>query len=260
MQFRTRRWMAKTIFKLGFIRAFPGKSVADHISDRVQEVGNNTRLRGELPKSWDFCGRQDQLKIIGTHLDLGNQKPFEKSVLFISGLSGAGKSQLAAAYVKQQLTTGAGRDIMWVNGRTRNAFKTSIAQFCQPQQSVPISTETQLAEDIDEQASEIVDSFLEGLNRPGNTGWLMVVDDVTPWSSRKISTQDPLDINIYLDRLRQGFILLTTNHQHWLVNQENVLQIGGLEERAALDLLTSKLSGHFVRDEGEFPNQTAYPY
>ena len=88
----------------------------------------------------------------------------------------------------------------------------------------------------------------------------MVVDDVTLWSSRKISIQDPLDINIYLDRLHQGSILVTTNHQHWLVNQENVLQIGGLEDGAAVDLLTSKLSGRCVRDEGEFPTQFLYPY
>ncbi|OQU98130.1 hypothetical protein CLAIMM_03955 [Cladophialophora immunda] len=217
--------------------------------NKIQETKNVARIRGQLPKSWDFCGREDQLKLIGMHLDPGNQKPFEKSVLVLSGLSGAGKSQLAAAYVKNQLSLNSARDIIWVNGRDRHAFKTDVAQLYQPEQIIRISTDTQLAEDTDKQASELVDSFLEELNRPGNTGWLMVVDDVTLWSSRHVSSQDSLDINIYLDRIHQGSILVTTNRQNWLVDHEIVLQIGGLEARAATELLTSKLRGHFVKHE-----------
>ena len=186
------------------------------------------------------------------HLDRVNERTFEKSVLILSGLSGTGKSQLAAAYVKNQLNHDPRREIFWINGRDRKTFETSIVQFRRDNQKSQISTQTQVAEDTDKQTSEAVDSFLEELNQPGNTGWLMVLDDVTAWNEGGVFSTDSVDLSNYVDRISQGSILMTTNRQNWSIGHGNVLRVGGLDEAAAMGLLKSKLHGHYVRDEGMF--------
>jgi tetratricopeptide (TPR) repeat protein len=186
------------------------------------------------------------------HLDRVNERTFEKSVLILSGLSGTGKSQLAAAYVKSQLNQDPRREIFWINGRDKKIFETSIVQFHRDNQKPQISTQTQVAEDTDKQTSEAVESFLEGLNQPGNTGWLMVLDDVTAWNEGGAFSTDSVDLSNYLDRISQGSILMTTNRQNWLIGHGNVLRVGGLDEAAAMGLLKSKLHGHYTLDEGMF--------
>jgi hypothetical protein len=237
------------------INSRPSTKITDDSIGKSRESEGNVLLRGQLPKSWDFRGREDHLKNIAMHLDRGHQKPFEKSVLIISGLSGAGKSQLASAYVKSQLAEDSGREIFWINGRNRKTFETNIVQFCRDKNQSQVSTQTQVTEDTDRESAKIIESFLQELNRPGNTGWLMVVDDMTLWSHDGDSTEESADLGCYLNRIRHGSLLITTNRQNWLTSHENVLRVEGLDDKSAMSLLKSKLHNHSTRDTGLFSPQ-----
>jgi hypothetical protein len=233
----------------------PSTIITDHSIGKPREFEGKVWLRGQLPRSWDFHGREDHLKNIAVHLDRGHQKPFEKSLLIISGLSGAGKSQLASAYVKSQLAEDLGRQIFWINGRDRKTFETSIVQFYRDKNHLQVSTQTQVAEDTDRESADIIESFLQELNRPGNTAWLMVVDDVTLWSQDGDSTEESADLGCYLNRIQHGSLLITTNRRNWLTSHENVLQVEGLDDQSAMSLLKSKFDNHSTRDAGLFSPQ-----
>ena len=137
----------------------PSTIITDHSIGKSREPEGSVLLRGQLPKSWDFRGREDHLKNIAIHLDRGHQKPFEKSVLIIWGLSGAGKSQLASAYVKSQLAEDSGREIFWINGRDRKTFETSIVQFYRDKNQSQVSTQTQVTKDTDRESTKTIESF-----------------------------------------------------------------------------------------------------
>ena len=233
----------------------PSTIITDHSIGKSREPEGSVLLRGQLPKSWDFRGREDHLKNIAIHLDRGHQKPFEKSVLIIWGLSGAGKSQLASAYVKSQLAEDPGREIFWINGQNRKTFETNIVQFYHDKNQSQVPTQTQVTEDTDREPAKIIESFLQELNRPGNTGWLMVVDDVTLWSHDGDSTKESADLGCYLNRIQHGSLLITTNRQNWLTSHENILQVEGLDDKSAMSLLKSKLHHHSTRDTGLFSPQ-----
>ena len=184
------------------------------------------------------------------HLDRGQQSLSQKSVLVISGSSGVGKSHLALAYTKKQLAEDPEREIFWINGRDKRTFETSLVDIIGDKRKSQISAETQITEDTDKVVQEVVESFIERLNQPGNTGWLMVVDDVTMWNPDSGHSDHPAELNYYLDRFHHGSILITTNRKSWLMSHENMLSLNGLESTAAINLLKSRLRNHYTREEG----------
>ncbi|EXJ79228.1 hypothetical protein A1O3_08729 [Capronia epimyces CBS 606.96] len=214
----------------------------------VHDMEKKEPLKGQLPKSWDFKGRKDDLKIIATLMDRERQRRFEKTVLILAGLSDAGKSQLAAAYVREQLSQDSGRGIYWINGRDRRAFEASVVQFEADRANSQLSTETMVIEDTDKRSASVVQSWIQNLNQTENTGWLMVVDDATLWNPEGGSADDPSNLGCYLDKINHGSLLVTTNRQNWLTSHENVLHLGGLDEASATSLLKSKLHTHYSRD------------
>ncbi|OAL20937.1 hypothetical protein AYO22_08357 [Fonsecaea multimorphosa] len=206
-------------------------------------------LRGQLPSPWDFHGREQELATIAMHLDRGRQSLFEKSVLVLSGLSGAGKSQLALAYIKKQLAEDPEREIFWINGRDKRTFEASVVDIHGDKRKSQISAETQVTEDTDKVVTEIVESFIEHLNLPENTGWLMVVDDVTMWNPDAGLSENAAELNCYLDRIHHGSLLVTTNRQSWLTSHEHVLSLDCLDSTSAITLLKSRLRNHYTREE-----------
>lgn len=184
------------------------------------------------------------------HLDRGRQSLFEKSVLVLSGLSGAGKSQLALAYIKKQLAEDPEREIFWISGRDKRTFEASIVDIIGDKRKSQISAETQVTEDTDKVITEIVESFLEHLNLPENTGWLMVVDDVTMWNPDVGLSENSAELNCYLDRIHHGSLLITTNRQSWLTSHEHVLSLDCLDCTSAIKLLKSRLRNHYTREQG----------
>ena len=184
-------------------------------------------------------------------MDQSQAQAFDKTVLILSGISGVGKSQLAAAYVKQQLSKKPRREIFWLRGRDKKSFENSIIEIYLDPAQPQVSNVTQLTEDTDRQSKELVNSFLQDLNRRGHTGWLMVLDDVTLWAEDEASTNDDdINLNCYLNTIQRGSLLVTTNRQNWPSSHENVLQVQGLDDTASVSLLKSKLHGYFTRDAG----------
>ncbi|KAK5463020.1 hypothetical protein LTS15_002732 [Exophiala xenobiotica] len=220
------------------------------------EPDTKRTLRGQLPSPWDFHGREQELATIAMHLDRGRQTLFEKSVLVLSGLSGAGKSQLALAYVKKQLAEDPKREIFWINGRDKRTFEASIVDIVGDKRKSQISAETQVTEDTDKVITEIVESFIEQLNLPGNTGWLMVVDDVTIWNPDAGLSENSAELNCYLDRIHHGSLLITTNRQSWLTSHEHVLSLACLDNLYDLSQtlqglpLSLRLAITFIRKRG----------
>jgi hypothetical protein len=162
-------------------------------------------LRG-VPVTEHFVPREDELERLETFFqsvsDVARQRVF-----VVHGMGGIGKTQLCVEYVRKHKADFSA--ILWVDGSSKDALRQSFASA-----GARLSKEgtheqarfSQGSNDIDES----VDAFIGWLSSPGNSSWLIVIDNADlDW---QVEGADPqaYDYRDFLPHADQGSVLITT--------------------------------------------------
>lgn len=195
-------------------------------------------------------GREKELAELEQWLGFHRQKPLQKSVITLWGLSGVGKSQLVSEFVKRQRDKHPSYDIFWTTGESKEAFEQSIIGALKVADGL-IATSAEACEDYHAQRTGLINSFFTELKSPMRARWLLVIDGVSG-----ISSLQQL-IHSYVDRLPCGSVLLTARSREIAGWYHRRMEVKGLPEKDAVELLQSEVDDPFRgREEGKLPHLT----
>ncbi|KAJ5167143.1 tetratricopeptide repeat domain protein [Penicillium canariense] len=154
------------------------------------------RLAQALPEKWAFVGRKSEMAFLQKQLDFSIQLPIQKTIVCLWGLTGIGKSQLAAGFVNQQLTSHPEREIFWINGESQESFEQSvIGMLKNKQDSGLLNFHHNVLPGISvAERRALVNLFFAELNRLSDGRWLLVIDGVNESTS---SNTSPLPSDIH---------------------------------------------------------------
>lgn len=176
-------------------------------------------------------------------LGFQDQAPIQKSVVCLWGLTGAGKSQLAARFVSQQRSTHPKREIFWINGDNPESFERSISSMLKSWDNSAASESTRLTELSDEKRRRLVNLFFAELNYLKDARWLLVIDGVKEAPPRSAARNPAsFDIHSYVGRLNRGYVLLTSRRRDVVEKYHLSRELKGLEVKDAVNLLQLRIS------------------
>ncbi|RSL87982.1 hypothetical protein CEP52_015349 [Fusarium oligoseptatum] len=198
----------------------------------------DTGLRLSLPEKCSFVGREAELSKLEEWVGFCPEKMSQKSVVTLWGIAGVGKSQLVSEFVKQQREKYPGYDIFWIAGATKEAFEQSILSVLKVGDN-PEATISEGSESYDEQRSMLIRSFFTELKNTMRARWLLVVDGIPGESSLQ------QHIRSYLDGLPWGSIILTTRSTDVASWYHGRIEIRGLPEVDAVNLLDREVDERF---------------
>jgi hypothetical protein len=151
-----------------------------------------------------FVGRQEQLDAIYKEL----QHIGSRQTVFVHGLGGMGKTQLALAYAQRH------RDkysaVFWVNSKSEDTLKQGYAvaarRICHEHPSLVHLKAVAAGSNLDE-AAEAVKRWLSSV---GNDRWLVIFDNYDTPKLPGHNESGTFDIRPFLPEAHHGAVLITT--------------------------------------------------
>jgi tetratricopeptide (TPR) repeat protein len=183
-------------------------------------------------------GREAELSKLEEWVGFCPKKTPQRSIVTLWGFSGVGKSQLVSEFVKQQREKYPGYDIFWIAGATKEAFEQSILSVLKLANN-PEATISEGGESYDEHRSMLINSFFTELKNMMRARWLLVIDGIPGDSSLQ------QHIRNYLDGLPWGSIILTTRSTEVASWYHGSIEIRGLPEVDAVNLLDREIDERF---------------
>lgn len=172
-------------------------------------------------------------------LGLREHTPIQKSVVCLWGLTGIGKSQLAARFVSQQRSTYPKREIFWITAESRESFEQSAIHMLKSADNVA-TPGTKLGELSSAERERLVNLFVAELNRLEDARWLLVIDGVNEASYLAESDSGSFDIHSFVGRLTRGYVLLTSQRRDIVEKYHPSREVKGLKVEDAVSLLRLK--------------------
>ena len=159
-----------------------------------------------------------------------------RSIFVVHGMGGMGKTQLCVRFVRKHQNHFSA--IFWLDGSSRDALLQSMADAASrvPQlQSAVSTTPSSTGKNVRQSA----DSLLEWLSLPGNTGWLLVFDNVDlEWQSVPKDSQ-AYDFHDFLPWADHGSVLVTTRLAR-LQRPMASLQLRGVDDQLGKDIIEGR--------------------
>lgn len=212
------------------------------------------RLAKALPEEWAFIGREEELAFLQAELGFPDRSSIRKSVVCLWGLTGVGKSQLAARFVHQELASHSEREIFWISGEDQDSFEQSVIDMLKSKQessSTPTSHSTLLPIIPNGERRALVNLFFTELNRLNDGRWLLIIDGANQISSPTPQDAGSFDIHNHIRGLTRGSVLLTSRRRDVVERYHPILEMKGLKDEDAMSLLTSKIRPHSM--QGSIP-------
>lgn len=205
-------------------------------------ANKDIRLAQALPEKWAFVGRNQEMTL-EEELGFPAQPPIQKSVVCLWGLTGIGKSQLAAVFVNRQLSNHPEREIFWTNGENQESFERSVINMLKSGylDNFPASDSITLPAMAGESRRALVNSFFDELNRLADRRWLLVIDGVNGTAPSAAQNSDFFNVHSYIRRLNRGYILLTSRNRDVVEKYHLVREVKGLNDEDAVSLLQSQI-------------------
>jgi hypothetical protein len=143
------------------------------------------------------------------------QEQSTRRTLVVQGLGGVGKTQLAADFARRHQHSFS--SVFWLDGGSESSLKQTLATCAS---RVPVgqiaSTSRMYASGQGGDIHTVVKDMLHWLSKPGNSNWLLVIDNMD-WDYRQ-REQDgkAYDMDAYLPEADHGSVLITTRLAHLL--------------------------------------------
>ncbi|KAJ5651366.1 uncharacterized protein N7484_005089 [Penicillium longicatenatum] len=152
-----------------------------------------------------FIGREDELNHLWQYLQPVN--PQSRKVAILHGLGGIGKTQLAIPFARDHSHDFTA--IFWLNGKDRVTLLQSLSSDlpCLPGQSQ--NKEAINEEEVKKRARDV----LQWLALEGNSGWLVIFDNIDQYFSNNSSADETYDIGEFSPVADHGSILITSRLQ-----------------------------------------------
>ena len=125
------------------------------------------------------------------------------------GLGGIGKTQLAVEFVRRHHRRFS--SVFWLNGRTEDSLKQSIATCASriPEGQIAASSRT-YSSTSDGDIDAVVRDVMSWLSLPDNTDWLIIFDNVDQDSQGYNADSNAYNVTSYLSGADHGSVLITT--------------------------------------------------
>ncbi|PLB54793.1 tetratricopeptide repeat domain protein, partial [Aspergillus steynii IBT 23096] len=237
----------------------PGEKKENSPTNCMPEVSQPTpfadqdiRLTQALPEGWAFVGREGEMAFLEKELGFSAQPLLQRCVAGLWGLTGVGKSQLAARFVSQQRSKHPEREIFWISGESQEAFEHSVISMLKVGVHGYASDHANFIELSQEQRTALVNSFFAELNRMDDARWLLVIDglNANPW--RNSSHTASVDIHIFVGRLKRGYVLLTSRRRDLVERYHPNREVKGLSDEDAVALLRTQVDPRLIGRGGLF--------
>ncbi|OQE31645.1 hypothetical protein PENSTE_c001G09300 [Penicillium steckii] len=195
-------------------------------------------------------------------LGLPAQPPIQKSVVCLWGLTGVGKSQLAAIFVNKQRSSCPNREIFWISTETQESFEQSVLSMLKSGEGVAASETTELSQSSSGERRRLVNFFFSQLNSLDDARWLLVIDGVngTPHSDKRNSHSS--DVHRFVAGLDRGYVLLTSLRRDTIEIYHPIWEVQGLKVEDAVSLFRLKVHPSLM-EEGishtKFPSTITMP-
>lgn len=171
------------------------------------EYQTTLSLRG-VPKVETFVDRPAEMAKLEETV-LPQRGTTSQKVLGLHGLGGAGKTQLAVEFVRRYHRRFS--SVFWLDGSREDRLKLSIAECATriPTHQISDASRTSLA-GPEGSIDEVVGEVMSWLERPDNTKWLMVFDNVNREYHPDIADSLAYDVDQYIPSGVHGSVLITT--------------------------------------------------
>ncbi|KAK5729529.1 hypothetical protein LTR17_011832 [Elasticomyces elasticus] len=198
-------------------------------------------LKG-IPVTDHFVQRDDEMKQLEAFFVPTPQptselsQPDGRKILVVHGLGGMGKTQLCVAFARKHKDDFSA--ILWLDGSSTDALRQSLASAflrLPASRTTPSGNPDHTAPDL----QESIDSLLQWLSLPDNTGWLLVFDNVgRDWQSepRDPRAYDYLACSPSADH---GSILVTTRLSR-LQRPRASLHVHNVDDRCGKEMLETR--------------------
>lgn len=215
-------------------------------------VNQDVRLAQALPDRWAFVGREEEMAFLQKELGFGTQQPLQRCAVGLWGLTGIGKSQLAARFVHQQRSKHPERELFWISGESRERFEHSVISMLKvgaPSHGPETSDNAPSIKLYQEQRTALVNSFFAELNRLEDARWLLVIDALKPNLCPNSSDSPSVDIHSFVGRLKRGYVLLLSQRRDIVERYHPNREVKGLGDEDAVILLRMQVDSRLI-DEG----------
>jgi hypothetical protein len=155
-----------------------------------------------VPTTEYFVPRNVEMQHLTEFFAITSTRTAQQRVFVVYGTGGMGKTQLCAKFAE----TNAERfsAVFWLDGSSRDALQRSMASA-----GLRVSTRTNvLSAKMD--VAQLADDFRQWLSSPGNTNWLMVIDNIDRDWQGKTEDDQAYDYREVLPHANHGNVLITT--------------------------------------------------
>lgn len=167
-----------------------------------------------------------------------------RRTLVMHGLGGMGKTQLAVTFVRRHQKKFS--SVLWLDGSGKSSLKQSIASFanCVPKGQIP-ETSRLYADGNDGDIDMVVKDMLGWLSNAGNSGWLVVLDNVDRDYQHQGEDAEAYAVDEYLPEADHGSVLITTRLPRLgkLGERWEVKKVGEEQARAVFETWFGKSIG-----------------
>ncbi|KAL2832185.1 hypothetical protein BDW59DRAFT_181471 [Aspergillus cavernicola] len=191
-----------------------------------------------VPAIEEFIGREDNLNCLWDYLQPASSPTRRIAVLY--GLGGIGKTQLAIYFARKHKSDFTA--IFWLSSKDRSALVLSLSSCLPWILGQPVNINATKEEEAEKRASQV----LQWLARPGNTGWLIIFDNIDQYSPLQNDNIHGYDICEFFPKADHGSIMITSRLQR-LTELGKSFPVQKLMERDTIQLLLQS-SGFSAQD------------
>lgn len=206
------------------------------------------RLKG-APVVMNFVGRDRLLEEMQRHT-IESYHPKRQKIVVLHGLGGIGKTQIAIEYaVRNQESYTA---VFWLNGKTADSLRISLASVAEHIPLPAVLDENGQVRKGEQGIEAAVSAVIKWLEAPGNSKWLLIIDNVDKQNSganEASGSDDHYDIRDYLPSGFQGTTILTTRLSR-LGQLGTSISVGEVEMIDGIQMLRN-IAGQRISDTGK---------
>ncbi|KAJ5220309.1 hypothetical protein N7468_009513 [Penicillium chermesinum] len=204
------------------------------------------RLAQNLPEQWAFAGREAEMALLKSELGFQERAPLQKIVVGLWGLTGIGKSQLAARFVKNQREMHPSREVFWINGESRESLEKSVIGMLKSGDG-SINEIGELRKDSRTSRGDLINLFFTELNHLEDSRWLLIIDGVNEEQYPATKDLPPYDIRDSINGLLRGYVLITSRRRDIVERYHPIEEVKGLLNTDAVGLIKSKVHSQYLQ-------------